>query len=201
MSQHTATTNDAADPSHTRTRCRCYVYRRTSAKSCWEVCANVQTCPGKLAFLRARRAGPSRCCFRRNSQTYGFALLNFSAVDAVPDVTDDIIRFSRIGVSLLASFIGCGSNVPCRFTLKIFKFFILQYSSELMRPDCIHRTIKLESHDARFSCLLSCTDQCIVRCSVCCLKRYINIVIVRSWQRWWITMVIRAVKCKRLYYV
>lgn len=110
MSQHAAATNDAADPSHTRTRCRCYVYRRTSAKSCWEVCANVQPCPGKLAFLRARRAGPSRCCFRRNSQTYGFALLNFSAVDAVPDATDDIIRFSRIGVSLLASFIGCGSN-------------------------------------------------------------------------------------------
>jgi len=26
--------NDAADPSHTRTRCCSYVYRRTSAKSC-----------------------------------------------------------------------------------------------------------------------------------------------------------------------
>jgi len=122
MSQHAAATNDAADPSHTHTRYCNYVYRRTSTKSCWEVCANVQTCPGKLAFLRAQRAGPSRCCFRRNSRTYGFALLNFSAVDAVPDATDDIIRFSRIGVSLFASFMACGSNVPCKiqgFALKI----------------------------------------------------------------------------------
>lgn len=121
VATHAATTNDAADPSHTCTRCCSYVYRRTSTKSCWEVYANVQPCPSKLTFLRAQCAGPSRCCFRWNSRTYGFALLNFSAVDAVPDATDDIIRFSRIGVSLFGSFMGCGSNALYKiqeFTLK-----------------------------------------------------------------------------------
>lgn len=112
MSRHAAATNDAADPSHSRTGCCSYIYRRTSAKSCWEVCANVQPCQGKLAFLRTRRAGRGRCCFRRNSRTYGFALLNFSPVDAVPAATDDIIRFSRIGVSILASFM-TAATVHC----------------------------------------------------------------------------------------
>lgn len=107
-------TNDAADPSPSRTGCCSYVYRRTSAKSCWEVCANVQPCQGKLAFLRTRRAGRGRCCFRRNSRTYGFALLNFSPVDAVPAATDDIIRFSRIGVSMLASFMTAATVLPFR---------------------------------------------------------------------------------------
>lgn len=55
-------------------------------------------------FKGSARLDPGRCCFRWNSRTYGFALLNFSAVDAVPDATGDIIRFSRIGVFVICFF-------------------------------------------------------------------------------------------------
>lgn len=116
------------------------VYRRTLAKSCWKVRANVPPCRGKLAFLRTRRAGRGRCCFRRNSQTYGFALLDFSAVDAVPDATDDIIRFSPIWPLNICSFYGAlivhsrrDSGISL---LKFFNFprymipFVIRYSSD-----------------------------------------------------------------------
>lgn len=36
--------DDAADPSFSYGMLQLRVYRRTSAKSCWKVCANVQPC-------------------------------------------------------------------------------------------------------------------------------------------------------------